>query len=136
MLRMRDYPLATREALAQAAREAGVPIARGLRTVGASDAIIALRAGYRVATLASVDYTKLPLNYHWPSDTPQALHWQTIEHAIAVCERFLRTRGSHPETSRGSGPGTARRSGSAARSRAAPRERQTGPLFPGKHAGG
>ena len=92
MLRMRDYPEATRAALAEAAADAGIPIVRGLRTTAATDAIIALRAGYRVATLASVDETKLPMNYHWPSDVPDALHWETIEQAIAVCERFVRMR--------------------------------------------
>jgi Peptidase family M28 len=92
MLRMRDYPSDMREGLAEAAAEAGVQISRGLRTVAATDGLIALRAGYPVATLASVDSTKYPLNYHWPSDTPAALHWQTIEDAIAVCERFLRLR--------------------------------------------
>ena len=93
MLRMRDYPSASREALAEAAAAAGIPIGRGLRTTAATDAIIALRAGYRVATLASVDETKLPMNYHWPSDVPDALHWGTIEQAIAVCEEFVRRRG-------------------------------------------
>jgi len=92
MLRMRDYPAAMREALDQAASELGIPIVRGLRTTAATDAIIPLRAGYRVATLASVDETKLPMNYHWPSDRPEALHWETIEQAIAVCDQFLRTR--------------------------------------------
>jgi acetylornithine deacetylase/succinyl-diaminopimelate desuccinylase-like protein len=92
MLRMRDYPVQTRDALAAAAREAGHEAARGLRTVGASDALIALRAGYPVATLASIDYTKLPLNYHWPTDTPDALSWDTVEAAIDVCERFVRDR--------------------------------------------
>ena len=43
-----------------------------------------------MATLASVDETKLPMNYHWPSDRPEALYWETIEQAIAVCDRFLR----------------------------------------------
>lgn len=92
MLRMRDYPVEMREALATAAADVGVGITRGLRTVAATDALIALRAGYPVVTLASVDQTKLPLNYHWPSDTPEALHWETIEDAIAVCEGFLRQR--------------------------------------------
>ena len=90
MLRMRDYPSDMREALAQAAASADIPIVRGLRTTAATDAIIPLRAGYRVATLASVDETKLPMNYHWPSDRPEALHWRTIEQAIAVCDQFLR----------------------------------------------
>ena len=92
MLRMRDYPAAMREALDQAAEAIGIPIVRGLRTTAATDAIIALRAGYPVATLASVDETKLPMNYHWPSDTAEALHWGTIEQAIAVCGEFLRSR--------------------------------------------
>jgi Peptidase family M28 len=96
MLRMRDYPLPMRDALADAADAAGVQITRGIRTVAASDALIALRAGYPVATLASVDYTKLPLNYHWPSDTPDALHWQTAQDAIDVCEQFVRSRAREP----------------------------------------
>jgi acetylornithine deacetylase/succinyl-diaminopimelate desuccinylase-like protein len=89
MLRMRAYPREMRDRLARAAAAAGVKIMRGLKTVGACDALIALRAGYPVATLASVDYTKLPINYHWPSDTAGALHWQTIEDAIRVCGQFL-----------------------------------------------
>jgi hypothetical protein len=92
MLRMRMYPREMRDDLAGAAAAAGVTVARGLRTVAATDAIIALRAGYRVATLVSVDDTKLPLNYHWPTDRPEALHWDTIESAIATCESFLRAR--------------------------------------------
>ncbi len=90
MLKMRDYPEPMREALAAAARAAGAPITRGLRTVAATDAIIALRAGYPVVTLASVEDTKLPLNYHWPTDTPDNLHWQTMEDAAATCDAFIR----------------------------------------------
>jgi Zn-dependent M28 family amino/carboxypeptidase len=92
MLRMRDYPLAMREELAKAAADGGVAIARGLRTVAATDALISLLAGYPTVTLASVDETKLPRNYHWPNDTPDALDWQTIEDAVVVCDRFLRRR--------------------------------------------
>jgi hypothetical protein len=92
MLKMRHYPRAMREALARAAQDAGIEITRGIRTVAATDAIIALRAGYPTVTLASVAETKLPLNYHWPTDRPEALHWETIEQAIAVCRSFLRGR--------------------------------------------
>jgi hypothetical protein len=100
MLRMRDYPAHMRDALAAAAAQAGVPISRGIQTVAATDAVIALRAGYPVVTLASVDSTKLPRNYHWPSDTPDALRWETVEDAISVCERFLRKRASTGSLSR------------------------------------
>jgi hypothetical protein len=92
MLRMRDYQEEMLYALADAAAAAGVTITRGIRTVAATDALIALRAGYPAVTLASIDHTKFPLNYHWPTDTPDALHWNTIEDAIAVCVQFLRAR--------------------------------------------
>lgn len=90
MLRMRDYPQAARARLAAAARRAAVPLRRGLRTVASTDALIALRAGYETATLASVDYTNFPANYHWPSDAPESLRWETIGEAIAVTEEHIR----------------------------------------------
>lgn len=90
MLRMRYYDDATRERLARAAETVGVELVRGLRTVAATDALIALRRGYRAVTLASIDANKFPSNYHWPTDTPENLDWSTIEHAFAVADRFVR----------------------------------------------
>jgi hypothetical protein len=55
----------------------------------ATDALIALRRGYRTVTLASVDLTGFPANDHWPSDTPENLRWDTIRDAIAVSEQFI-----------------------------------------------
>ena len=92
MLRMRYYSDAARERLAAAAAAVGVELVRGLRTVAATDALIALRRGYSAVTLASIDATKFPSNYHWPSDTPENLHWSTIERAFAVADRFVRAR--------------------------------------------
>ncbi len=91
MLRMRHYSEAARRRLADAAASVGVELVRGLRTVAATDALVALRRGYSVATLASVDATKFPANYHWPSDTPENLDWGTIKRAFAVAERFVRS---------------------------------------------
>ncbi len=90
MLRMRDYTESSREALARAGQEAGVELRRGLRTVAATDALIALRAGYPTCTLGGVDETKFPSNYHWPSDTPDNLSWESIEGALRVCEAYAR----------------------------------------------
>ncbi|HEX2415779.1 MAG TPA: M28 family peptidase [Thermoleophilaceae bacterium] len=92
MLKMRWYTDATRERLARAGLDAGVRLRRGLRTVAATDGLIALRAGYPTCTLGGVDDTKFPSNYHWPSDTPDNLHWSSIEGAVAVCEEFVRGR--------------------------------------------
>jgi hypothetical protein len=90
MLRMRDYTEATREALARAGAVAGVPLRRGLRTVAATDALIALRAGYPTCTLGGVDETKFPSHYHWPSDVPDNLSWESVEGAVKVCEAYVR----------------------------------------------
>jgi hypothetical protein len=93
MLRMRPYSEAARRQIAEAAETVGVELVRGLRTVLATDALVALRSGYDAATLASIDATKFPANYHWPSDIPENLDWDTIERAFAVTERFVRDAG-------------------------------------------
>ena len=49
MLRMRDYTPAIRDWLAAAAERAGHPLRRGLRSGFATDALIALKAGYPTA---------------------------------------------------------------------------------------
>ena len=90
MLRMRPYTESSREALARAGSAAGVRLVRGLRTVAATDALIALRAGYPSSTLGGVDETKFPANYHWPSDVPDNLDWSSIEDAVRVCEEYVR----------------------------------------------
>jgi Peptidase family M28 len=92
MLRMRYYTGETRERLARAGLDAGVELTRGLRTVAATDALIALRAGFPTCLLGGVDETKFPANYHWPSDTPDNLDWDSVEGALAVCEEFVRGR--------------------------------------------
>jgi hypothetical protein len=89
MLRMRYYDEGSRDALARAGEEAGVELTRGLRTIAATDALIALRAGYRVCTLGGVDETKFPAEYHWPSDTPDNLDWSSVEGAVEVCLRYV-----------------------------------------------
>ena len=90
MLRMRLYPKAARETLARAGEAVGVELRRGLRTVAATDGLIALRAGYRAALLGGVDETKFPANYHWPTDLPDNLDWDSVEGAVAVGEAYVR----------------------------------------------
>jgi hypothetical protein len=90
MLRMRVYPREARERLGRAAEEAGMPIQRGLKTVLATDGLIPLRAGYRVATLATVDEVKLPSNYHKPEDVPDNLRWDTLAACARTAEAWVR----------------------------------------------
>jgi predicted RNA-binding protein with PUA-like domain len=37
-----------------------------------------------------VDETKFPANYHWPTDTPDNLRWESVEAAAAVAEAYVR----------------------------------------------
>ena len=75
--------------LARAGAAAGVELTRGLRTVAATDALIALRAGYPTCTLGGVDETKFPAEYHWESDVPDNLTWSSIDDAVEVCLRYI-----------------------------------------------
>lgn len=90
MLRMADYPVEMREALAAAAARAGLPIRRGLRLGLATDGLIALRAGYRTATIASINRYKLPANYHSRRDVAANVDWETVRRATVVCEELVR----------------------------------------------
>ena len=91
MLRMRHYSQAARERLAGAAGDGR----RGDRDGGCARSPPPTRSS-RCATATprsrspSIDHTKFPANYHWPSDTPENLDWTTMERAFAVAERFIR----------------------------------------------
>ncbi|HEX4482564.1 MAG TPA: M28 family peptidase [Solirubrobacteraceae bacterium] len=91
MLRMRDHDASLREELQAAADDTGTPLWRGLRLgAGGTDALPALKAGYRAACLAGCTELKVPANYHWPSDVPENLHWETIDAATTVAVSLIR----------------------------------------------
>jgi hypothetical protein len=68
----------------------GVEVRRGLHIVFASDAQIALHAGYRAMTLAASDELKLPANYHKPTDTADNLDLDCLDDAVDVLEATVR----------------------------------------------
>ncbi len=90
MVRMTDYPAASREFLAACGEAAGVPLRRGLRLGLATDALIPLKAGYEVTTLASITPYKFPANYHQQRDVSANLEWDTVADAVRVCEEVVR----------------------------------------------
>ena len=67
MLRMRDYTPAVRDWLAACGERAGHRLRRGLRSGFATDALIALKAGYPTGVLAAIDRYKMAPNYHSPA---------------------------------------------------------------------
>jgi hypothetical protein len=94
MIWMSDYDEGVREAIADAARRAGVALRRGLRLGFATDALSAMRAGLRTATLASCDEYKMPANYHSQRDVPRNVDFGTVASAVRVAEAMIRSAGS------------------------------------------
>jgi len=90
MLWMNDYPKGFKDFVAECARRAGLHLRRGLRFRNATDALIALRAGYPTVMLGSVNRYKLPDNYHWRTDVPDNVDFATTSDAVALCDEVIR----------------------------------------------
>jgi hypothetical protein len=90
MIFQTPYDPELKDALSAAAAEAGIRLRRELVLSFATDALPAMRAGYRAALLASVNELKLPGNYHKPSDTPDNVSFERVEEALAVCDVLVR----------------------------------------------
>ena len=90
MLWMRDYPADFKDMVVDCAREAAVPLRRGLRFRNATDGLIALKAGYPTVMLGSVNKYELPSNYHWPTDTADNVDYGSVGEAVSLCEAVVR----------------------------------------------
>jgi hypothetical protein len=94
MIWMTDYDLEVRDFIAAAAQDAGAPLRRGLKLGFATDALSALRAGLRTATLASCDEYKMPANYHSQRDIPRNVDFETVAAGARVAEAAIRRAAS------------------------------------------
>ncbi|MCW2982816.1 MAG: Zn-dependent exopeptidase [Conexibacter sp.] len=83
-LRMYEYPSPMKERVAAAAREAGVHVRRGMRFTFATDGLVSLRQGYQVASIGSVDEHLVPSNYHWPTDTADRVHYDSVAASVEI----------------------------------------------------
>jgi len=90
MLRFYRYDDALKDTVERAARDAGVPIRRGLNFSFGSDALIAVRDGYRTALLGSIDHRKSPANYHWPTDDADHVDYETVVDAARTVDATVR----------------------------------------------
>ncbi len=90
MLYMNEYP---REGLAlvdSVAERLGIPLFPNLRLRNATDGLHALKQGYPCACLGSVTDYKAPANYHWRTDTPENVDYETMADGIRLCEGVVR----------------------------------------------
>ena len=90
----RDEPY--RDLIARVAEGAGVPLRRGMRWRNSTDSVIPNRAGFRIATIASMNRFNTMSNYHLMSDTPENVNYDTVEQALTVTEELARALGPLP----------------------------------------
>jgi hypothetical protein len=90
-LRMRDYDGDFKDLVDGCARAEGVDLLRGLRSHNSTDSAVPNRFGYPVATLVSVDGSKLIPHYHLDSDEPQHVDIECVAKAVRVVESVART---------------------------------------------
>jgi hypothetical protein len=90
LLRAHRYPREPLETLVELAREARVPLREPIRYRLATDAQVALRAGYPTAAISSIDSHGAPSNHHWPSDTTERLDLDTMGGAARLAVALVR----------------------------------------------
>jgi hypothetical protein len=90
MLKLREYPAPSLELLDSTADELGIELFPNLRLRNATDGIFPLAAGYQCVSVASCNQWKNPSNYHWKTDTPENVHYDTVTDAIRLSEAVIR----------------------------------------------
>ena len=84
------YDRPFRDLIAREAERSGIPMRRGMRWRNSTDAVIPSRAGYPIATIASMNRFKAMSNYHLMSDTPENIDYATVERAVDLAEAIAR----------------------------------------------
>ncbi len=95
------YDRPFRDLIATTAARAGIPLRRGMRWRNSTDAVIPNRAGYPIATVASMNRYKALSNYHLMTDTPENLDYGTIASAVDLTEGVARALATRPRAGRG-----------------------------------
>jgi hypothetical protein len=90
MLAMREYPRESLDLLDSAAADLGIDLVPNLRLRNATDGVFPLARGYQCASVCSVNQLKSPSNYHWPTDTPENVDYDTVTDAIRLSEAVIR----------------------------------------------
>jgi len=90
MLYMNEYPRAGLDLVDSVAADLGIWLFPNLRLRNATDGLHALKQGYPCACLGSVTDYKAPSNYHWRTDTPDNVHYDTFADGVRLCEGVVR----------------------------------------------
>jgi Peptidase family M28 len=90
MLRMREYPARSLALLDGLADELAIELEPNLRNRNATDAVQPLFAGYECVSVVSVTDLHQLANYHWPTDVPENVDYDTLRDAIRLSEAAIR----------------------------------------------
>ena len=88
--RMYEYPPHALALIDGLAEELGIELVPNLRLRNGTDGLEPLAAGYPAVTLCSVTDLKQPANYHWPTDVPENVDYDTVADAIRLSEALIR----------------------------------------------
>lgn len=89
-IRMHNYDASFKDLVADCARQAGIPLTRGLRSRNSTDGCVPRRHGFPVVTLVSVNDQKLLPNYHQYSDIPENVDYRSVRAAAGLTEAVVR----------------------------------------------
>src|SRR3954454_25388234 len=89
-LRMHDYDREFTDFVCSCAEEVGPPLRRGSYAWTSTDGCVPNLAGYPTATLVSLTPWTMLANYHWPTDVPGNVDFESVAHATDVAERVIR----------------------------------------------
>jgi Zn-dependent M28 family amino/carboxypeptidase len=90
MLGIHEYPKDFLALVRSCADELDIYLWPSLRFRNATDGVVALKAGYPTAMIGSVDEFKAPTHYHWPTDVPENVTFQSVADAARLCEAVVR----------------------------------------------
>jgi hypothetical protein len=90
MLGITDYSPELKRRIRAVGDDLGIFLYENLRTRNASDSLIPVRRGYSTAVIASCDEFKAPSNYHWPTDVPENLRYDTIADCARLTHELAR----------------------------------------------
>ena len=93
MLGIYEYPKDLIAVIKEIAAELDIELVPDLRFRNATDGLIALKAGYPTAMLGSVDEFKAPSNYHWYTDTPENVDYETVDEMARIAAELVRRFG-------------------------------------------
>jgi acetylornithine deacetylase/succinyl-diaminopimelate desuccinylase-like protein len=93
---IRHYGDAIGRFVDQVADDLGIEMPfKRLRSRSGSDAQVPAKVGYPTVSLQSVSEVKLNTAYHWPTDVPEIVNYETLGDAVRLCEAIVRRIGRY-----------------------------------------